>query len=202
MNKKLLGVDLDSLIKESLKGLFESSDTTADMQEKLAQELAKSKATKRKKAYKGGDESEMADEGEEVVPTKPVKIKHEKLPDINAEAIADKINNIRSGKSLKEKETMSALKTYFEKLNGPERIALFAFLAGLEKVLGDAADNVKTPHAAPFNIDMEQEKPQEKETKPKGSKESSKNNASDTPIIVGESANKSNILKVMKSNRR
>ena len=61
---------------------------------------------------------------------------------------------------------------------------------------------MKTPHAAPFNIDMEQEKPKEQERKPEGSKEPSKGEEDETPIIVGESANKSNILKVIKSNRR
>jgi len=201
--KKLLGFDLDELLNESLAHLFEVStdESTANMKEKLAQEEAKAKAKQRKKVYSKKKEDNAGDEGAEA-PTKPVKVKQEKLPDINAQAIADKLNAIRAGKSLKDKDTMSSLKAYFEKLNGPERIALFAFLAGLEKVLGDGSKDVKTPHSKPFNIDMDQEKPTEKKVQPAGTKDPSLNDAGETPIVVGESANKSNILKVIKLNRR
>ena len=201
---KLLGFDLDELIKASLSGLFEGveDEPQSNLPEKLKQAATAQKAADRKKAYSKKEEGDAGDEAEEVKATEPVKVKQEKLPEVTAEAIADKINTIRSGKSLKEDETMSALKSYFEKLNGPERIALYAFLSGLEKVLGDGSKDVKTPHAAPFNIDMEQEKPKEQERKPAGSKEPSKGEEDETPIIVGESANKSNILKVIKSNRR
>ena len=201
---KLLGFDLDELIKASLSGLFEGADDEpqSNYTEKIKQAATAQRAAERKKAYSKKEEGDTGDEAEEVKAAEPVKVKQEKLPEVTAEAIADKINTIRSGKSLKEDETMSALKSYFEKLNGPERIALFAFLSGLEKVLGDGSKDVKTPHAAPFNIDMEQEKPKEQERKPEGSKEPSKGEEDETPIIVGESANKSNILKVIKSNRR
>ena len=88
----------------------------------------------------------------------------------------------------KDPETKDALKTYFQKLNGPERIALFAFLSGLEKILGKAAKDVKTPHSEPYNIDMEQEAEQEKKNMPRGSKNPSKSKKSENPIIVGERA--------------
>lgn len=187
--KKLLGFDLDELLNESLAHLFEVSadESTANMKEKLAQEEAKAKAKHRKNVYSKKDKENAGDEGEEA-PSKPVKIKQEKLPDINAQAIADKLNAIRAGKSLKDKDTMSSLKTYFEKLNGPERIALFAFLAGLEKVLSDGSKDVKTPHSKPFNIDMDQEKPTEKKVQPAGTKDPSINDSAETPIVVGERA--------------
>lgn len=187
--KKLLGFDLDALLNESLSHLFEVSadESTANMKEKLAQEEAKAKAKHRKKVYSKKESESAGDEGEET-PSKPVKIKQEKLPDINAQAIADKLNAIRAGKSLKDKDTMSSLKAYFEKLNGPERIALFAFLAGLEKVLSDGSKDVKTPHSKPFNIDMDQEKPTEKKVQPAGTKNPSINDSAETPIVVGERA--------------
>ena len=211
MKKKLLGLDLDELINESLKGLlFEvaEDESTSNMKEKLKQQELMKKSKDRKERMKSG-KSNAGDEGdEEITPSKPVKLKHEKLPEVNAQTIADKINELRAGKSLKDKETMSALKSYFEKLNGPERIALFAFLSGLVKVLG-GSDNVKTPHSEPFSIDMAQDKSvqdgaSEKELKhqPKGTKAASSGKKSETPIVVGESANKQNILNVIKSNRR
>ena len=155
--KTLLGLDLDRLIYESLDQLFEvAADESKDnMEEKLRQNAKKDASKQRKEKQKAKQEGDVGDEAEdETQEVKPVSIKHEKIPDIDEEAIADKINSIRSGKSLKEEETMSALSAYFKKLNGPERIALFAFLAGLEKVLGDLSTDVKTPHSKPFNIDM------------------------------------------------
>ncbi len=198
MKKKLLGIDIEDLINDSLRGLFEvrEDESTANMAEKLRQ-LDRAKHEKDRKEKKKGEKTtetvgDEADEPESS-PAKPVQIKHEKIPEIDAESIADKINSIRSGKSLKEEDTMKALNAYFQKLNGPERIALFAFLAGLEKVLGDVTGDVKTPHSKPFNIDMEQEKPTEKKAKPKGSKDPSSNSAGENPIIVGERADTSSI---------
>lgn len=209
--KKLLGLDLDTLINESLKGLlFEvnEDESTANMKEKLKQQ-EKAKSAADRKARMKGKTKDAGDEGEEAIePAKPVKIKHEKLPEVNAQSIADKINELRAGKSLKDKETMSALKSYFEKLNGPERIALFAFLSGLAKVLSDQKGDVKTPHSKPFSIDMAKDdnvhtgEKDDIHVQPKGSKEVSKAKSSETPIVVGESADKRAILNVIKSNRR
>ena len=209
--KKLLGLDLDELINESLRGLlFEvnEDESTANMKEKLKQQEKMKKSSDRKKRMKGGKEG-AGDEGEETVKVeKPVKIKHEKVPEVNTQSIADKINELRAGKSLKDKETLNALNSYFEKLNGPERIALFAFLSGLAKVLGDQKGDVKTPHSKPFSIDMAQDdnvhtgKKEDVKSQPKGTKEISKTKGSETPIVVGESADKRAILNVIKRNRR
>ena len=211
--KKLLGLDIDELINESLRGLlFEvaEDESSANMKEKLKQQEKMKKSKDRKSRMKGGKE-DAGDEGEEsaVKVDKPVKIKHEKVPEVNAQSIADKINALRAGKSLKDKETMNALKAYFEKLNGPERIALFAFLSGLAKVLGDLTGDVKTPHSKPFSIDMAKgenntpgAKGKDVKAQPKGTKEISKTSGSETPIVVGESADKRAILNVIKRNRR
>ena len=211
MKKKLLGLDIDELINESLRGLlFEVSEdeSTANMKEKLKQQ-EKIQKSKDRKSRASGAKEDAGDEGEEMVKvSKPVKLKHEKVPEVNAQSIADKINELRAGKSLKDKETMNALKAYFEKLNGPERIALFAFLSGLAKVLGDLTGDVKTPHSKPFSIDMakgENNSPGAKgdvKAQPKGTKEISKTSGSETPIVVGESADKRAILNVIKQNRR
>ena len=210
MNKKILSEDIESIIRESLQGLFEADD--GGLGERHKQALAKQKKEDRKKASKaassGDDADTMGDEAEDAgieIQKKTVKVTHEKVPEINANKIADKINELRAGKSLKDKETMSALKEYFQKLNGPERIALFAFLSGLVKVLGDGTGDVKTPHSKPYSIDMEQEQPQKdvaSDKKPEGTKAASSSDKSETPIVVGESANKRNILKVLSSNRR
>jgi hypothetical protein len=201
---KFLGFDLNDLVEESLQDIFESqyTDMPADAishlmdRQKTADAMKTLKKRSQKKSDAAGDEAEEA--------KKPTKIKHEKIPDIDVEKIAEKINAVRAGKSLKDKETLAALKSYFQKLNGPERIALYAFLAGLETVLGDSSGNIKTPHSAPFSIDMEKGHKESGKTykQPKGSKELSTTEKSESPIIVGESQDKRNILKVIRSNRR
>jgi len=207
-NKKLLGFDLDELISSSLDSLFESkySDATAKELGELSHQADMADALKKHKARfsKKGSKGDAGDEGDENT-TKTVKVKPEKIPDIDEKAIRDKIDNIRAGRSLKQKDVKDALNSYFQKLNGPERIALFAFLTGLEKILGQASQKAKPPHVDPYNIDMEQDQEVEsgkKTSKPRGTKELSKDKKSENPIIVGESQDKRNILKVINSKRR
>jgi len=198
---KILGFDLDELIEESIQSVFESqyTDMPADAISHLMDRQKTTdamKSLKKRTQKKKGDDA--GDEAEEV--SKPVKIKHDKIPDIDVDKIAEKINAVRAGKSLKDEKTMSSLKSYFQKLNGPERIALYAFLAGLESVLGDSSGDIRTPHSKPFNVDMQQEKPEKK--KPEGAKEPSIDSDNESPIVVGESQDKRNILKIIRSNRR
>lgn len=198
-NKRLLGFDLDELIKESLQGLFEvaEDESSSNMKEKLKQQQQIQDKKARQKIYSGKKEDSGDEAAESIQPEKPVKIKHEKVPDITAKTIRTAIDNIRAGKSLKDKETMGALKEYFQKLNGPERIALYAFLKGLEKILGKADAKAPAPHQKPYDIDMEQdqevEAPGKKNPQPKGTKEVSSSKENETPIIVGERANTSSI---------
>ena len=194
MKNKILGFDLDELIKESLTGLFETvqeDESTSSMKEKLKQQSASEKASKRKSKQKTDPKERVSDEASDN--QKPVSIKHEKVPEINAKSIIDKIDKLRSGKSLKDPETKKAFKAYYEKLYGPERIALFAFLSGLAKVMGKQDGKAKTPHAEPYAIDMAQDKTadtgKKKKDQPKGTKEISSSGKSENPIIVGERAN-------------
>ena len=201
--RKLLGFDLDDLIRESVKGLFEADQSQDDLKEKLAQAEAsaaskeRKDAQKKKRQLKDGTLDETDPSSDPGATRKPVTVKSDKLPDINVESIIDKLNIIRSGKSLKEKESKNNLKDYFQKLNGAERIALFAFLSGLAKVLGgEEGQDIKTPHHKPFNVDMEQEKKTKKAVK--GSKTTG---AEDSPIVVGESSNKRRILRKLRDYR-
>jgi len=195
-NKKLLGFDLDELISSSLDSLFETKYENMPEEElgeltnqaAMADKLKKHKARFSKKGK--SDESNAGDEAVENT-TKTVKVKPEKIPDIDAKAIRTKIDNIRAGRSLKQKDVSNALDSYFQKLNGPERVALFAFLTGLEKILGQASKKAKPPHVEPYNIDMEQDaevKSGKKKSLPQGTKELSNDKKSETPIIVGETA--------------
>ena len=205
--KDLLGFNLDELISASVNSLFESSFTdkpAAELDELLNQQKMEKALGKQKSRFSKKKKGNAGDEADDGI-TKQVQVKPEKIPDIDAKAIRNKIDNIRAGRSLKQKDVKEALHAYFQKLNGPERIAIYAFLTGLEKILGDASKKVKAPHQEPFNIDMEEDKQVDGgkvKRKQKGSKEISKNPESENPIIVGESQDKRNILKVINSKRR
>ena len=107
----------------------------------------------------------------------------------------DKIDSIRAGKSLKDKEIQKELNDYWARLNGNERIALYAFLSGLDKIMGGEADGDKlpTPKADPYKVKMKKKKVDPKKGKATGS---------DSPIIVGESANKSREKRILIKNSR
>lgn len=197
MSKKkntLLGIDLETIINESIASLFESKYD--GMEEDALRELQKQRDAEEaqknlKSRFSSKDKKDQAADEAEEPGTKEVQVKPEKIPEIDAKAIRNKIDNIRAGKSLKDPETKSAFKAYFQKLNGPERIALFAFLSGLEKVLGKASKDVKTPHSDPFNVDMETNddvSAKKVYSQSKGSKSISKSKESESPIIVGERA--------------
>ena len=127
---KILGFDLDELIEESIQNVFESqyTDMPADAishlmdRQKTADAM---KSLKKRTQKKKGDDA--GDEAEEV--SKPVKIKHDKIPDIDVDKIAEKINAVRAGKSLKDEKTMSSLKSYFQKCYLPARCVISKFLA-------------------------------------------------------------------------
>jgi len=188
-------------LEETIRNaLFEESQ--ADIKEKIRQKKQEKMRKQRQEKLKGAKNQGMDELEEEGAPDedgKPTKLKVDNLPDISAEQIAEKINTIRAGKSLKDQETMQSLVQYFQRLNGPERIALYAFLQGLSKVLGGkSGENVKTPQSKPYDVEMDREKkPKSSSPKTKDSNPSVKPNSSDngtqSPIVVGERADTSSI---------
>ena len=206
-------MNINEIIKKAtLSSLKESGLITEDAeqdkelhrQQRATKDLAPFKAPTKKSDKNDktlqDKKSDDADEADDDAGLKPKSPKSEKLPQITVRKIIDKIDDIRAGYSLHTKKGIKDLTLYFNRLSKNEQIALYAFLAGLESVLGENPGNIKTPHSQPFNVDMEQEKP--KKSKPKGAKEPSIGDGNESPIIVGESQDKSSILRIIKSNRR
>lgn len=195
MNLKKLLSELD-IEKEIREALFEDSgrDSTLEQIKQKKQEKMRKQRQEALKGAKNNAKDELEEEGSPDEDSKQPKLKSESLPDISPEQIADKINTIRAGKSLKDQATMQSLAQYFQRLNGPERIALYAFLQGLSKVLGGKdGGEVKTPDSKPYNVEMDREKKEKKSVTPKRmqsdkQKSSDSNSSSDNPIVVGERA--------------
>ena len=137
------------------------------------------------------------------------------LPDsIKPDDIQKKLNLLRAGKSLKDEDTKKRFDTYFASLSAPQKVALKGFLDGLAQViLGEIPGNdAKVPSDSPYNVKMDADPEQESEKKKKPSAPApvSKSDAgpprpskgTNTPIVVGESSNKSDLLRLIKSNAR
>lgn len=97
-------------------------------------------------------------------------------------SIVDKLNALRGGKSLKDKDVKESFEQYFEGLDKTERQALLAFLTGIAQILtgvekgSDALEprdlGIKSKES---NRNTAQEQTPEKET-----------GAESSPIVVGE----------------
>ena len=140
----------------------------------------------------------------EIVPKKKdntVKVP-DKLPEvIKTSDIIKTINVIRSGNSLKEKDVLERFKQYFATLSGAEKIALKGYLDGLSQVISGGVPGTEAvdPSEPPYNIEMKTDDKKDKDNTSISSKKLKSKVPAGTaaPIIVGEIANKSKILKYL-----
>lgn len=187
------------------------SDKDKDDEERDTDEADdEEKADKSKEKPKKDEKPASADKAKPAEPGKPqIKIDLV-LPDsIKPSDIEKKLNLLRAGKSLKDEETKKRFDTYFSSLSAPQKVALKGFLDGLSQViLGEIPGNdAKNPSDSPYNVKMDADPDQESEKKKpaqptKSPPPSSKPSGTNTPIVVGESSNKSDLLRLIKSNAR
>ncbi|MBP04512.1 MAG: hypothetical protein CMA72_06990 [Euryarchaeota archaeon] len=107
--------------------------------------------------------------------------------------VIDKLNLMRSGKSVKDKEVSAQVKKYFNSLSGPERTALFAYLDALTEIMsgGEDASKVEDPSEDPYFLTIDRKgggaKKQQKKQKPSGKKKSPEvDKAKGAAIVVGQ----------------
>ena len=118
------------------------------------------------------------------------------LPEITLTKIIALLNSLRAGKSLKDEKAKVDLKAYFTRLNGSERVALYAFLTGLDKIMGSEeggeGDKAPVPKQDPYKIKMKKDTVKADKKPPAGE---------GSPIVVGESANKSKEKSILWRNK-
>jgi hypothetical protein len=75
---------------------------------------------------------------------------------ITLEMIVEKLNSIRSGRSLKDDNISQQMQAYFNDLNDNERLALYAFLKGIAQIVtGEIQGQVaSTPQTASPAVEM------------------------------------------------
>ena len=106
--------------------------------------------------------------------------------------VIDKLNLMRSGKSVKDKEISAQVKKYFNSLDGPERTALFAYLGALTEIMsgGEPASKVEDPSDDPYFVTTTRKgggAKKEKKQKPSGKKKSPEvEKAKGAAIVVGQ----------------
>jgi len=210
--KNILGINLQDLLKEAVKESVgdivssKGSDNEKLKQKQAAHSMKSFKASKKSK--QGIDKEENSgtavdeDEGESGLINK--KKSSEETPDVDLPAIIDLIGSIRSGRSLKDRDVLKDFKIYFKRLNGNERLALYAFLTGISKIMlapeSEDLDKVKKPSSDPYSVQMDREI--KKKKKPDSDTNSSDKKDDDTPIMIGEAQDKTGILRKLKVYRQ
>jgi hypothetical protein len=168
------------------------------------------------------DESDDVDEQEEdgeegsvkkvtkVTPKEEDRVEIEvptELPEtLDVKDLAKTINIIRSGGSLKDEDVFGRFSSYFGALTPAEKIALKGFLDGLAQVIaGDIPGaEARNPTRPPYNVDMsakpEQRAGQSDDTTTIADTAAEKQTPSGTmtPIVVGEVADRKEILNYLK----
>ena len=208
--KNILGINLQDLLKEAVKeSVGEIVSPKGSENEKLKQKQAahamKSfKASKKSKQGIDKDENKTGapvDEDEEASGLINKKKSSEETPDVDLPAIIGLIDAIRSGRSLKDKDVLKDFKVYFKRLNGNEQLALYAFLTGISKIMlapeDEDVDKVKKPSSDPYSVQMDREIEKKRKKTGSGSKSSSKK-SDDTPIMIGEAQDKTDILRKLR----
>ena len=114
--------------------------------------------------------------------------------------VADKLNALRGGKSLKDPEVKKSFEQYFDSLTVPEKQSLVIFLTGIAQVLAgkEVGSNALDPSDAGLRVkktkDTATKAPESEKRRPMQSSGTEEN-----PIVVGEVASKINIIRALKA---
>ena len=190
---KLLGVDIDTIIK---KVLVETLGSEKEIQDKKSKEMKDFKAPPDSGKKKSDEEVDEAEDEEG-----PVQTPEEADKSVKASEIVDLLGRMRSGQSLKDQEVRKDFQEYFNGLGGAERLAMKAFMVAITDIVAGARDETNTdqePTPEDLGVDMEVEDKPKKKVKKKSKKDGKPKKDASAPIVVGEAANKSRELQVLR----
>ena len=159
---------------------------------------------RRKKEAQVKEEEEI-EVKEKVSVKEPVKT--EKMAPVPTyDTIKDKLNMVRSGKSLDDAEIGPQLQTYFGELSDAEKTGLLAYLTAMAEIVsgGEDAEKVDDPSDSPYKVRMTLKRTGD------SAEEAGEDNTStqiasaqNAPIVVGESAKgKATLKKLLIKNRQ
>ena len=171
------------------KFMNENADPTLDRYQKQLQ--------KDEKLYGSLDEQEKEEPEEEAEekpaaePPKPAK------PDSSSvgasfDSVVSAINNLRSGKSLRDSSIKSQAQVYYDKLSDDERTTLLVFLKALSDIIAgqvtgqEAKDPSDPPTSLNITSDKEKDEPEEETEEPPAEESEEPPAESEAPAEQGE----------------
>ena len=112
--------------------------------------------------------------------------------------VADKLNALRGGKSLKDPSVKKSFEQYYNSLTVPEKQSLVLFLTGIAQVLSgkEVGASALDPSDAGLRVKNTKSK---NIKKPSNSSTEKASGTEDNPIIVGEVASKHTIMRALKA---
>ena len=199
-NQKELESFLKLVAQESVKKSLRESDRNVENYKKQKKLDAKYFGS-----IKESEEEQKStnDELEKKEPQPEVNLEDNEDEDIidqiTPRMVIAKINNIRAGLSLKNKEVKENLITFLEKLDDNELLVLFYYLGDISKILNQkmSGHDATDPSEDPLNISMtrssDKEKPEDPDQnieKPEQIKKEKEVEDTSPPIKVNESQEK------------
>jgi hypothetical protein len=192
LDRFLAGITEESLM-ETMGWLFEDEQERQASMEDQLKDLDGGKKKKTDEVDEGDDEPKKTatsvDVAEEEAPG--VIPDAEEISEAGASEIIDKLNIMRSGKSLKDEEVRKQIEVYVKGLDTGTRQMLFVGLTGLAQVMsgdidGDSAVN-------PGDVDLEVKAKRRKKDAEEPDVKKKSNEPEEAPIVVGESARKDTV---------
>lgn len=174
--------------KEDLEKII-AIQTQAAIKEILGESYGEEK--KQKKVSNLISDADAEEEKTDNVKTEKPK---KELVDITIDDVVDKLNMMRSGQSANKKEVKANLDEYFKSLSMGERQSLYVFLDALNQILTAGVDGEEAP-------EPQGDKGIEFKATRAAAPASAEKEKSDSIIVVGESQNKSDILRKLRELR-
>jgi len=130
--------------------------------------------------------------------------KRNTLEDPTVGSLIDKLNAMRGGKSLKDPGVKKSFTQYFEGLTTSERQSLLVFLTGIAQILAgtEAGAAAIDPGDVGLRVKGDVDKSKEVDPEKKEKKPTGREGTAENPIVVGESPDKSRILRALREYRK
>ena len=157
------------------RGIVADGDKNVKEQDEADEETDDKEETEKREDRTGGKGT--ADSKKVNVPKDAVL----KAPTLGS--VIDKLNALRGGRSLKDKDVKESFEQYFEGLSKSERQSLLAFLTGIAQILSGVEKGAEA--LEPKDVGVTTKSPKEKSVQePKDQK-----GTEESPIVVGEKKN-------------
>jgi len=195
-NNEKLVEDISRLIASKILTEEDESDRQATLSKQIDKLKLRADGEK-EEAITDEQEDDVADADEESEESEETESEDFRVPPpesipakITIAQVEKQINNLRAGKSLKDKAISDELDDYFTALGEGEKQALFVYLASLASILTGGSSGDIAPSPESLDVDIEPESQHDKESVdvvdvglPIGDE------VDPSPIVVGEASN-------------